>query len=210
MAAAVVAAQVGDETVALVAQQRAALERRGLGLGRAVRVAVGGGAVAVAEQARDSGRHRTRGDDRRGRRGPAGRPKERELRHVLRPPDDVEAFDEREDRRRSEPTEPEAFLPVAADVTPQMALFGPPAGVAPAGAPPDAAEPAMAAYERRELLRDRRHRLVADLRRSCGAGHAEINGWLNRSCGIRSVNDASIDQLERSIELLLGRLAGRR
>jgi hypothetical protein len=91
-----------------------------------------------------------------------------------------------------------------------MALFGPPAGIAPAGAAPVAAEPAMAAYERRELLRVRRHRLVADLRRSSGAGHAEINGWLNRSCGIRSVNDASIDQLERSIELLLGRLGGRR
>src|SRR6478672_2938845 len=134
---------------------------------------------------------------------------ERELRHVLRPPDDAEAFDEGEERRRSEPTEPEAFLPVAADVAPQMALFGPPAGVAPAGgAAPVAAEPAMAAYERRELLRDRRHRLVADLRRSSGAGHAEINGWLNRSCGVRSVNDASIDQLERSIELLLGRLGG--
>jgi superfamily II DNA or RNA helicase len=135
---------------------------------------------------------------------------ERELRHVLRPPDDAEAFDEREERRRSAPTEPEAFVPVAADVAPQMALFGPPAGIAPAGAAPVAAEPAMAAYERRELLRDRRHRLVADLRRSSGAGHAEINGWLNRSCGIRSVNDASIDQLERSIELLLGRLGGRR
>ena len=64
----------------------------------------------------------------------------------------------------------------------------------------------MPAFERRALLRDKRHRLVADLRRSQGGSHAEINRWLNRSCGVRRVEDASIDQLERSIELLLGRL----
>jgi superfamily II DNA or RNA helicase len=138
---------------------------------------------------------------------------ERELRHVLRPPADGEpdAFDERDDRALSEPGELEAFVPVAADVAPQMALFGSPAGAPAPSAPVAAEEPAPAAYERRERLRDRRHRLVADLRRSGGGGsHAEINRWLNRSCGIGSVNDASIDQLERSIELLLGRLGGRR
>jgi len=68
----------------------------------------------------------------------------------------------------------------------------------------------MPAFERRALLRDKRHRLVADLRRSQGGSHAEINRWLNRSTGIRRVEDASIDQLERSIDLLLGRLSGRR
>ena len=72
------------------------------------------------------------------------------------------------------------------------------------------AEPEQAAFERRALLRDKRHRLVADLRRSDGRSHAEINRWLNRSCGIRRVEDASLDQLERSIELLLGALSGRR
>ena len=61
----------------------------------------------------------------------------------------------------------------------------------------------MPAFERRALLRDKRHRLVADLRRSEGGTHAEINRWLNRSSGIRRVEDASIEQLERSIELLL-------
>ena len=71
-------------------------------------------------------------------------------------------------------------------------------------------EATMPAFERRALLRDKRHRLVADLRRSQGGSHAEINRWLNRSCGVRRVEDASIDQLERSIELLLGRLSGRR
>jgi hypothetical protein len=143
---------------------------------------------------------------------------ERELRHVLRPPgeEDPYALDEVPDKVETERTEPEAFMPVAADVAPQMALFGPPGGApAPVATPsrplpdePD--EPDMAAFERRDLLRDKRHRLVADLRRSQGGTHAEINRWLNKSCGIRKVEDASIDQLERSIELLLRRLSGRR
>jgi hypothetical protein len=51
---------------------------------------------------------------------------------------------------------------------------------------------------------------VADLRRTKGGSHAEINRWLNRSCGVRRVEDASIEQLERSIELLLVRLSARR
>jgi hypothetical protein len=139
---------------------------------------------------------------------------QRELRHVLVPPGEVdpEAFDERPERRESERGEVEAFMPVAADVAPQLALFGPPGGApSPSARVPDEPhESAMPAFERRALLRDKRHRLVADLRRSQGASHAEINRWLNRSCGIRRVEDASIDQLERSIDLLLGRLSGRR
>jgi superfamily II DNA or RNA helicase len=143
---------------------------------------------------------------------------ERELRHVLRPPgsDDAEdGFDELDGRREpSERGEPEGFVPVAADVAPQLALFA--GGPAPAPVPafrsaidePD--EAAMPAFERRALLRDKRHRLVSDLRRNGGGSHAEINRWLNRSCGIRRVEDASIDQLERSIEMLLGRLSGGR
>jgi superfamily II DNA or RNA helicase len=136
---------------------------------------------------------------------------ERELRHVLRPP--AETPDELEEREPTERGEVEAFVPVAADVAPQLALFGPPGGApapAPAVAAPEPEEPATAAFERRALLRDKRHRLVADLRRSQGGSHAEINRWLNRSCGIRRVEDASIDQLERSIDLLLRRLGGRR
>ena len=103
---------------------------------------------------------------------------------------------------------------MAADVAPQMALFG--GGPAPAPVPTfrpavdDPHDATMPAFERRALLRDKRHRLVADLRRSQGGSHAEINRWLNRSCGVRRVEDASIDQLERSIALLLGRLSGRR
>ena len=141
---------------------------------------------------------------------------ERELRHVLRPPgeEDDGALDELDARRASERGEVEAFVPVAADVAPQLALFA--GGPAPAPSPsfpsavdePD--EATMPAFERRALLRDKRHRLVADLRRSQGGSHAEINRWLNRSCGVRRVEDASIEQLERSIELLLGRLSSRR
>ena len=82
--------------------------------------------------------------------------------------------------------------------------------VAPAVGGAPEAEPEPAAFERRALLRDKRHRLVADLRRRDGRSHAEINAWLNRACGIRRVEDASIEQLERSIELLLGALSGRR
>jgi superfamily II DNA or RNA helicase len=153
---------------------------------------------------------------------------ERELRHVLRPPQEGDplALDEPPERRDTERTEPEAFVPVAADVAPQLALFGAPAP-APAGAPaafaapaaaaPAASSPAVtdddpgpAAFERRARLRDKRHRLVADLRRRDGRTHAEINRWLNRSTGVRRVEDASLDQLERSIELLLGALTARR
>jgi hypothetical protein len=64
-------------------------------------------------------------------------------------------------------------------------------------------------FERRQLLRDKRHRLVADLRRRDGRSHAEINRWLNRQVGIRRVEDATIAQLERSIDVLLGALTGR-
>jgi superfamily II DNA or RNA helicase len=137
---------------------------------------------------------------------------ERELRHVLRPTEDVP--DEPVERAQTERGEAEAFVPVAADVAPQLALFGPPGGATPAPAPAalvaEPVEPSMPAFERRALLRDKRHRLVADLRRTQGGSHAEINRWLNRECGVRRVEDASIDQLERSIDLLLRRLGGRR
>jgi superfamily II DNA or RNA helicase len=154
---------------------------------------------------------------------------ETELRHALRrPADDDGLLDEPRERRETERGEVEAFVPVAADVVPQMTLFGPAPGapggpVAPAAPPPiafpsavtDAAgepeeEAGMPAYQRRALLRDKRHRLVADLRRLDGRSHAEINSWLNRACGIGKVGDATIEQLDRSIELLLGELTARR
>jgi superfamily II DNA or RNA helicase len=144
---------------------------------------------------------------------------ERELRHVLHPPPENDPLEPAADRATERSEEP-AFVPVAADVAPQLALFGAPAPAA-ATAPrstatvatapaPEPEDPEPAAFERRALLRDKRHRLVADLRRREGRTHAEINRWLNRSCGIRRVDEASLDQLERSIELLLGALSSRR
>ncbi len=130
---------------------------------------------------------------------------------------DDELLDEIPDRLETEPSESPAFVPLAADLslTPQMALFGPPGGAAaPMPTPTFASaiedpldDPSLPAFERRALLRDKRHRLVSDLRRSDGRTHAEINSWLNRATGITRVDDASIDQLERSIALLLDTLS---
>jgi hypothetical protein len=162
---------------------------------------------------------------------------ETELRHVLRvrAPGDDEAFDEPRERRGTERSEAVEFVPLAADVIPQMSLFGPPPGTgggALAPAPPrpapvfpgalpgpvaaaadgsgDVAEspPGMAAFERRALLRDKRHTLVGELRRRDGRAPREINAWLNRAVGVTRVEDATLEQLERSCALLLDELTG--
>jgi superfamily II DNA or RNA helicase len=139
---------------------------------------------------------------------------ETELRHVLRTVEDVGEglLDEPEERRRSEASEELAFVPVAADVSPQLALFGggPPAPAAPPS--PLRSEPAeeevddVPAWERRDRLREKRHGLVASLRRLDGRSFREINAWLNRETGVTRVEDASLAQLERSIDLLLAEL----
>ena len=96
-----------------------------------------------------------------------------------------------------------------------MALFG--GGPPPPAAPPSpflapqegaAEEPEdeVPAWERRARLRDKRHGLVASLRRLDGRSFREINAWLNRDTGVTRVDDASIAQLERSIDLLLAEL----
>ncbi|MFP5379346.1 MAG: DEAD/DEAH box helicase [Vicinamibacteria bacterium] len=156
---------------------------------------------------------------------------EDELRHVLRRPAEEapEAFDELPERRRSERTEPEAFVPLSADVAPQLALFGggppPPAAppaprpavvvpgtVPPAGAILDAAGPAAGAaaeepaFQRRRRLRDKRHNLVVTLAGFERRTHREINTWLNREVGVAGVRDSSLEQLERSVQLLEARL----
>jgi superfamily II DNA or RNA helicase len=140
---------------------------------------------------------------------------EEELRHVLRPPAEEapDAFDELEPRRRSEVTEALAFVPLDADVSPQLALFGggPPAPAvavkpAPAFAGPPAVADEVPAFERRDRLRAKRHSLVSTLRTFDGRTHREINAWLNRETGVGRVADATIEQLERSTELLLAEL----
>lgn len=143
---------------------------------------------------------------------------ERELRHVLHPPgeEDPCALDELVVRRETEPSPALDFEPVAADVAPQMALFGPPGGAVAAPARPAAVSPAavpaareMPAFERRALLRDKRKRLVGELARRDGRSHAEINSWLNRQTAVARVGDATLDQLENSCELLLRTLTRR-
>jgi hypothetical protein len=72
------------------------------------------------------------------------------------------------------------------------------------------AEPApLAAFERRAHLRAERSRLVADLHRRDPRSHREINAWINREVGIARVDDASIEQLKRSVELLVRELTRR-
>jgi superfamily II DNA or RNA helicase len=146
---------------------------------------------------------------------------QQELRHALRGPDDESAGEfDRPDVSQSERSEAPAFEPLSADVTPQMTLFGPPAPAAPQPPPTSgyelAPEPApeahphrAPAFEQRARLRDERHRLVAELTRRDGSTHREINAWVNRKLGIRSVEHATLDDLERSVELLVGKLTRR-
>jgi superfamily II DNA or RNA helicase len=149
---------------------------------------------------------------------------EKELRHALRRDDGggseglLGEFD-RPDRVETEPGEGLMFEPLSADVAPQMTLFGPPAPasmrpVAPAAAvaPVEAvaAEPepaAMPAFERRALLRSRRHELVSEITRRDRCSHREVNAWINRRIGITRVDEATLPQLERSVQLLLDNLS---
>ena len=147
---------------------------------------------------------------------------EQELRRALRRGEDElgEAEFDRVDRRETERGGAVEFVPLSADVAPQMTLFGSPSPAptmiafgtapsadAPAVSTPNGGEPA---FERRARLRDERHRLVSELRRRDGSSHRELNAWLNRKVGIASVDAASLDQLERSVELLIDRLSRRR
>lgn len=146
---------------------------------------------------------------------------ESELRHSLRRrEEEPEGLDEIGERRASEPSPTPEFVPLSAEVAPQMTLFGPaptvPASTAAAGrlgaqdGSNAASEPVpMAAFERRAHLRDERRRLVAELQRRDRTSHREINAWVNRAVGVTSVDSASVEQLERSVELLARELTRR-
>ncbi|MFI5009360.1 MAG: DEAD/DEAH box helicase [Solirubrobacterales bacterium] len=142
---------------------------------------------------------------------------ESELRHALRRREEGEGLEleKRPERRRGEPSQSAEFVPLNAEVAPQMTLFGSsPAiagsGLAPAArasaapSPPEPAPPA--AFERRAHLRAERSRLVADVHRRDGRSHREINSWINREMGIARVEDATIEQLERSVKRLVREL----
>jgi superfamily II DNA or RNA helicase len=143
---------------------------------------------------------------------------QQELRHALRPSDgESDGEFDRPDRLQTERGQALMFEPLSADVAPQMTLFGAPVSPTPpprASTPPDLDREhqvhRVPAFEHRARLRNERHRLVSELTRRDGSTHREVNAWINRKLGITSVDHASIDDLERSVELLLGRLTRRR
>jgi superfamily II DNA or RNA helicase len=155
-----------------------------------------------------------------------------EIRRSLRRPgeEDPNALDEPAERRETERSQMPEFEALSAEMAPQMNLFGEPepapkpspaaarwltaesahdAGAGAEAEAPTPAAPSVPAFERRGRLREERHRLVSELRRRDGTSHREINAWLNRKLGITKVDDATLAQLERSIELLYGRLSRR-
>jgi superfamily II DNA or RNA helicase len=139
-----------------------------------------------------------------------------ELRHALLPREQDGELDEPPQRRESQRSETPEFVPLSAEFAPQMTLFGP-APAAPDRPPskppandPLSTPPPQAAFERRESLRRQRSRLVADLQRRNGGSHREINAWLNKAIGIGQVDRASIEQLERSVQLLHQELTRKR
>jgi superfamily II DNA or RNA helicase len=144
---------------------------------------------------------------------------EDELRHGRR--DDPFGEEGFEDQDELEPREPRpdvdeerpAFVPLSADVAPQMNLFGEPEAaprpvlsVAPAPEPVDADEPGTPLYALRAAKRAERHRLVGSLRRLTGETFQQINARLNGKTGVKKVEDATVEQLDKSISLLLDEL----
>jgi superfamily II DNA or RNA helicase len=144
---------------------------------------------------------------------------EGELSRALRRGEPEEGWEEPRERRASELSPAEEFVPLSAEFAAQMTLFGAlgpaasspgPAASSPLAAPPLAGageEPPVAAFERRDLLRRERSRLVAELHRRDGRSHREINAWVNRKVGLERVDAASIRQLERSVGALERELA---
>ncbi|MGA8363033.1 MAG: helicase-related protein, partial [Solirubrobacteraceae bacterium] len=143
---------------------------------------------------------------------------ETELRHALHRDEPEEGFEEQRERRASEPSPSAEFVPLSAEFAAQMTLFGPPRqalsptlvpALGPQPSPPPELEPTpapVAAFERRDDLRQERSRLVAELHRRDGRSHREINAWVNRAVGVERVDTANIKQLERSIEALMKEL----
>lgn len=137
---------------------------------------------------------------------------ESELRHRLRQREDEDGLEQAQPRLASEASPVPDFVPLSAEVAPQMTLFGPaPAapGQQPAASARLAEPPQRAAFERRADLREERRRLVAELQRRERSSHREINAWINRQVGVTSVESASMEQLERSVELLTRQLIRR-
>jgi len=77
--------------------------------------------------------------------------------------------------------------------------------VAQAAAPTELATAAgdpASSYQRRERLREERAKLVSQRARTTRETHREINARINRAVGVRSVADATLEQLAKANELL--------
>ena len=144
---------------------------------------------------------------------------EDELRHGRREdPFGEEGFDDQEEVPRGPRPEVDeerpGFVPLSADVAPQMNLFGEPepapvitaATAAPPPPEPERDEPGTPLYARRAGLRGERQKLVGALRRITGEPFGQINARVNAKAGVARVEDATVEQLERSIGLLLDEL----
>jgi len=145
---------------------------------------------------------------------------ETELRYLVKLRGDEDGLGELDEieRRETERSEVLDFEPLSADVAPQMTLFGPaptPPSPVSARAPeptpmpipvplPQGAESegSVPLFERRAQLRARRHKLVGELARDRRTRHGDVNAEVNRAIGIESVDKATVEQLERSIEWL--------
>jgi len=57
-------------------------------------------------------------------------------------------------------------------------------------------------YQRRERLREERSKLVSQRARATRETHREINARINRAVGVRTVADATLEQLAKANELL--------
>jgi superfamily II DNA or RNA helicase len=135
---------------------------------------------------------------------------ESELRYVLRREEPSDCWDELPERRTSAPSPSSEFVPLSAEFAAQMTLFGAPQAAQ--ASPPDHPTPKptptpVAAFELRAELRRERSRLVGELHRRDGLSHREINAWLNRTVGLERVDDATIQQLERSVRALVKELS---
>ena len=100
---------------------------------------------------------------------------------------------------RSTTSEGDALHLFADDSSPDFATAGAPA-------PPEPqvveAPPPEPTHVRRRKLRERRSDLVREVARKRRQGHREVNAWINRAVGLRSVADATVEQLERSVARL--------
>jgi superfamily II DNA or RNA helicase len=59
-----------------------------------------------------------------------------------------------------------------------------------------------AGFEVRDQLRRERHRLVGRLHHLTNEGHREISARINGACGVVTIKEATVEQLERSIGVL--------